>query len=58
MGMKEFVVKMRVTYEGAYMVVSANSKEDAKRIAIESPDPDISGASLMDWEVTGVDDNE
>ncbi len=51
---QEFTVWATVKMRGAYMVVSAKSKEEARDIAEKNPDFELSGAEMSDWEITGV----
>ena len=54
----EFTVWATVKMRGAFMVVSAKSKEEAREIAEKNPDFELSGAEMSDWEITGVSDGQ
>jgi hypothetical protein len=54
--MPQYIIKCRVTLEGADMYVTADSPDDAKRKIEANEWDDIeyaSRAALVDWEPTG-----
>lgn len=56
---KEYLVYGNVTFSGAWGIVTAETAEDAKRKALAGEiDWDSSGASLSDWTVSSVQENE
>ena len=54
---KEWTVWATVKLSGAWMTVSAKTKEEAKEIAENIPDFDTSGAEMTDWTITGIQED-
>lgn len=52
--MATFLIEAQVTLRGAIMEIEAESVEEARIIAAESPDYDWNGAEMCDWSITRI----